>query len=286
MHVPVLLNEMIEHLSPQDGGIYIDATFGGGGYTSAILEKAKCSVIAFDKDPDAILRGHFLKEKYADRLTLIEAPFHTIKDHITTRVDGIVFDFGVSSFQIDIGERGFSFKHDGPLDMRMSKTGMTAQEVVNTYSEKDLADIIFYYGEEDRARAIARAIVNDRKIKPYETTFELAGLVRRVVKRKDDIDLATKTFQALRIFVNNELIEIRGALLGCPLFLKPNAPLVGVTFHSLEDRLLKQFLSHGDFYCASKAIKPSIAEVRQNPRARSAKLRSAKLLNVQEVLND
>ncbi|MBP9752357.1 MAG: 16S rRNA (cytosine(1402)-N(4))-methyltransferase RsmH [Proteobacteria bacterium] len=286
MHIPVLLNEMVDHLSVKDGGVYIDATFGGGGYASAILEKKNCSVIAFDKDPDAISRGIELKNKYGSRLTLIEAPFHTIKDHITERVDGIVFDFGVSSFQLDIAERGFSFKKDGPLDMRMTKTGQSAYDVVNTFSEKDLSDIIYFYGEEDRARAIARAIVNDRKIKPYETTFELAGLVRRVVKRKDDIDLATKTFQALRIFVNDELIEIKGALSSCPLFLKPDATLVGVTFHSLEDRLLKQFLSNGSFHCVSKAIKPTSDEVKANPRSRSAKLRSAKLMKERMVNHD
>jgi 16S rRNA (cytosine1402-N4)-methyltransferase len=275
MHVPVLLREMLQHLSPQDGGLYIDATFGGGGYTSAILEAANCHVIAIDRDPDAIARGEKLKSaKYGDRLTLIQSTFCAIDQVIEEPVDGLVFDYGVSSFQLDEADRGFSFMREGPLDMRMSKDGLTAAEVVNTYSEKDLADIIFHYGDEPFSRSIARAIVHDRVEQPFETTLQLAGLIRRIVKRKDSIDAATKTFQALRIFVNNELIEIRDALEKSLKILTPNARLVGVTFHSLEDRLLKRFLIDNPFQILTKPLVPSHAEVLENPRSRSAKLRA------------
>ncbi|HCU06167.1 MAG TPA: 16S rRNA (cytosine(1402)-N(4))-methyltransferase [Holosporales bacterium] len=275
MHVPVLLREMLQHLSPKDGGLYVDATFGGGGYTSAILDAANCRVIGIDRDPDAIARGEKLKsEKYGERLTLIQSTFCAIDQVIVEPVDGLVFDYGVSSFQLDEADRGFSFMRDGPLDMRMSKNGLTAAEVVNTYSEKDLAAIIFHYGDEPFSRAIARAIVQDRVEQPFETTLQLAGLIRRIVKRKDSIDAATKTFQALRIFVNNELIEIRDALQKSLKILKPGARLVGVTFHSLEDRLLKRFLIDNPFQILTKPLAPSHAEVLENPRSRSAKLRA------------
>jgi 16S rRNA (cytosine1402-N4)-methyltransferase len=283
MHVPVLLSEAVDNLSPQDGFIYIDATFGGGGYTKAILDIANCSVIAFDKDPDAILRGKKLQEIYGDRLKLIEAPFNNMADFIIEPVDGIVFDFGVSSFQLDEPERGFSFRYDGPLDMRMSQTGQSAKDVVNFFSEEDLADIIFHYGDEPKSRSIAEAIVRLRKEKPFETTLELATLVRKIVKRKDDIDAATKTFQALRIFVNNELIEIREALDRSLNILKPNGKIVGVTFHSLEDRLLKQFFNKNCFSSVVKALKPSEEEIKRNPRSRSAKLRSGVFNSLKEV---
>ena len=275
MHIPVLLREMLQYLSPKDGGVYVDATFGGGGYASAILDAADCKVIGIDRDPDAIVRGEKLKtEKYGDRLTLIQSTFCDIDQVILEPVDGLVFDYGVSSFQLDEADRGFSFMRDGPLDMRMSKDGLTAAEVVNTYSEKDLADIIFHYGDEPFSRSIARAIVQDRAEQPYETTLQLAGLIRRVVKRKDSIDSATKTFQALRIFVNNELIEIRDALQKSLKILKSDARLVGVTFHSLEDRLLKRFLIDNTFQILTKPLAPSRAEVLENPRSRSAKLRA------------
>lgn len=273
MHIPVLLDEMITYLNPMADCVYIDATFGGGGYTKAILNIPGTRVIAFDKDPDAITRGQELCAAYPDRLTLIHSSFDQI-DRIGEKVDGIVFDFGVSSFQLDEGARGFSFKNDGPLDMRMSKTGLSAKEVVNTFKQDDLADIIFNYGDEPFARKIARCIVEDRVKEPFETTHQLASLIRRIVKRKDDIDAATKTFQALRIFVNNELIEIRDALKCSLSTLKKDGILVGVTFHSLEDRLLKQFLNQDQFYKKTKAIVPSTESVRLNPRARSAKLRA------------
>lgn len=275
MHVPVLLREMLQYLSPKDGGLYVDGTFGGGGYTSAILDAAHCRVISIDRDPDAIARGQKLKsEKYGDRLTLIQSSFCDIDQIIAEPVDGLVLDFGVSSFQLDEADRGFSFMRDGPLDMRMSKDGLTAAEVVNTYSEKDLADIIFHYGDEPFSRAIARAIVQDRTAQPFATTLQLASLIRRIVKRKDSIDAATKTFQALRIFVNNELIEIRDVLQKSLKILKSNARLVGVTFHSLEDRLLKRFLLDNPFQILTKPLASSHAEISNNPRSRSAKLRA------------
>lgn len=274
MHIPVLLEEMLLYLSPKSGGVYIDATFGGGGYTQAILEKADCKVIAFDKDPEAITRGKPLKEKYKDRLTLVHDSFQNIANHIHDPIDGIVFDFGVSSFQLDDAYRGFSFQSDGPLDMRMSWEGMTAEDVVNTYKESDLADIIYHYGDERKSRAIARAIVLERKKNPITTTLKLATLIRTIVNKKEGIDPATKTFQALRIFVNNELIEIRDALENCLKVLHKNSVVVGVTFHSLEDKLLKLFLAKKCFNDCTKAICPTRNEVKSNPRSRSAKLRS------------
>lgn len=275
MHIPVLLKEMLQYLDPKEGGVYVDATFGGGGYTSAILDHANCTVIAVDRDPDAIARAHVLKSKYNDRLIIVESNFKDmhipLKQHAPEGVDGIVFDFGVSSFQLDEAERGFSFMRDGPLDMRMSKDGQSAEDIVNTLSEKDLAAIIYHYGDEPFSRSIAKAIVQDR---PFHTTLRLANLIRRIVKRKDSIDPATKTFQALRIFVNNELIEIRDALNNSLNNLKINAHLVGVTFHSLEDRLLKRFLIDSEFEIIAKLITPSESELFLNPRSRSAKLRA------------
>ncbi|MDP2193534.1 MAG: 16S rRNA (cytosine(1402)-N(4))-methyltransferase RsmH, partial [Alphaproteobacteria bacterium] len=170
MHVPVLLKEMLRFLSPKDNGVYVDATFGGGGYTQAILESANCRVLAIDRDPDAIERGKALQKKFPDRLTLIHGSFGQIDTLVTEQVDGVVFDYGVSSFQLDEAHRGFSFMRSGPLDMRMSQDGMTAAHVVNTYSAYDLADIIFHYGDETYSRSIARAIVRARQEEPFETT--------------------------------------------------------------------------------------------------------------------
>ena len=281
MHVPVLLQEVIHFLNPIEGGVYVDATFGGGGYTRAILEGRKdTTVIAFDKDPDAIARGCKLKEQYGDRLQLVHDSFSRISQHIKHHVDGLVFDFGVSSFQLDEADRGFSFQKDGPLDMRMTKDGLSAAEVVNTYKEGDLADIIFNYGEEKKSRQIARAIVTRRKERLFSKTLDLASLIEGIVKRKYAIHPATKTFQSLRIFVNNELIEIRDALQNAMGVLRENSVLVGVTFHSLEDRLLKQFISRGNFLPLTTVISPSEQEVSANIRSRSAKLRAAKYLGV------
>ncbi len=308
-HIPVLLNEMITALNPRDSGVYLDATFGGGGYTKAILEAARCDVIALDRDPDAVHRGDWLRVKYPDRFQFLRGSFSDLpalwEQHHLPRLDGIVFDFGVSSFQIDQPDRGFSFRFDGPLDMRMSKEGLSAADVVNTYAEKDLADIIYRYGEERRSRAIAKAIVLARKVKLFETTGELAVLVKSTIGGRPDAQHpATLTFQALRIFVNNELIEIESGLSFSEQYLNDDVQhaggrLVCVTFHSLEDHLVKSFLrertSRGktssrllpheippapptfrDLY--PKGIAPSDAEIQSNPRCRSARLRAAERL--------
>ncbi len=295
-HIPVLLQEVLQALSPQDDYTYIDATFGGGGYTEAILNAANCKVIAIDRDPDAEKRAQLFKQKYKDRFQFIQGPFSDIDTLLPkdTLYNGIVFDFGVSSFQLDEANRGFSFRLNGPLDMRMSKDiGLTAADIVNIYSAEELAEIIWFYGEEKKSRIIARAIVEQRKTKPFETTLELAELVRKFVKRHDGLDPATLTFQALRIFVNNELIEIDTVLKKTLAHLSVGGKVVTVTFHALEDRLIKnwirsdhQELQHSSYALKalfSKPICPSIEEVKNNPRSRSAKLRAVQLIPAKSV---
>lgn len=302
-HTPVLLNEMLDALSPKDGEVYVDATFGGGGYSRAILNVAKCRVIGIDRDPEAIARGHALEKEFPHQFQILQGTFSQIKDLLDSLplsgVHGIVFDLGVSSYQIDTPGRGFSFRFEGPLDMRMSGEGVSAADVVNSYSEQELADIIFRYGEEKRSRAIARKIVAARAREPFQTTTQLANVVASVVKKRGDGQHpATLTFQALRIFVNNELIEIDSGLKSAEKCLLPGGRLVVVTFHSLEDRLVKQFFKErqGQQNLTSrhmptssqagsnestfaplkghgKGIKAGEAEVRLNPRARSARLR-------------
>lgn len=295
-HIPVLLQEMLHTLAPQDGCTYIDATFGGGGYTDAILNTANCKVIAIDRDPDAQKRALPFENKYKDRFQFISGTFSELdtllpKDSLC---DGIVFDFGMSSFQLDEADRGFSFRLNGPLDMRMSKDfGLTAADVVNTYSAEELAEIIWFYGDEKKSRIIARAIVEQRKIKPFETTIELAQLVRKFVKRHDGLDPATLTFQALRIFVNNELIEIDTVLKKTLSHLSAGGKVVAVSFHALEDRLIKNWirsdhsaLQHSGYTLKalfSKPICPSDEEVRKNPRSRSAKLRAVQLISTKTI---
>jgi 16S rRNA (cytosine1402-N4)-methyltransferase len=311
-HIPVLLPEMLTALSPKEGEVYVDATFGGGGYSRAILEAAPCRVVGFDRDPVAVAKGNALEKEFSERFRMVQGTFSQIKDLLEsiglTKVHGFVFDLGVSSYQLDEADRGFSFRFEGPLDMRMSQEGISAADVVNTYSEQELADIIFRYGEERKSRAIARKIVAFRKQEPFRTTTQLANLVKSVVRgSKDGQNPATLTFQALRIFVNNELIEIDKGLKIAEECLLPGGRLVVVTFHSLEDRLVKQFLkarqgvqkgrssswsrhvpdpvetmdlmptfAQGKGTSARvKGITPSIAELRLNPRSRSARLRSA-----------
>lgn len=321
-HIPVLLTEMVAALSPKDGEVYVDATFGAGGYTRAILEAANCRVVAFDRDPEAIARGRQLEEDFPNRFQLRQGTFSQLKTLLNdiglTKVHGFVFDLGVSSNQIDSPKRGFSFRFEGPLDMRMSGEGLSAADVVNTYSEEELADIIYRYGEEKKSRAIARKIVAFRKQEPFRTTSQLANLVKSVVKgSKDGQNPATLTFQALRIFVNNELIEIDSGLKIAEECLLPGGRLVVVTFHSLEDRLVKQFLRArqgnrtGQSYAGSrhlpdpcvtsdlvatfapikgigvKGITPSAFELRSNSRSRSARLRMAiRLASADQSLQD
>ncbi len=282
---------MMQALSPKNGGVYVDATFGGGGYTQAILESAACTVLAIDRDPAAVQRAAAFKTLYQERFHFLHGCFGDL-DHLLEPfglIDGIVFDFGVSSYQLDEADRGFSFRFNGPLDMRMSQQGISAQDVVNTYSAEDIAKILWVYGEEPQSRRIAKAIVAQRQQSPLTTTLELANLVRQIVQRKDGLDPATLTFQALRIFVNNELIEIDKALKKCLSFLSREGKIVTITFHGLEDRLVKNWMRERRNPVAhpqcnqslwnvvpvfKKPIVPSNQEIKENPRSRSAKLRA------------
>lgn len=304
-HVPVMLREAVAFLAPKHGGRYLDATFGGGGYTRAILEAAPCTVFAIDRDPDAISRGAALVARFPGRLTLMEGRFGDLVDllaqHGVAGLDGAVFDFGLSSFQLDDPARGFSFRAEGPLDMRMGRSGRTAADLVNTLTEADLAALIRTYGEERHARRIARAIVRARAEEPITTTAQLATIVRSVVPRAaDGIDPATRSFQALRIAVNEELDEIARGLAGAIDLLSPGGRIVAVSFHSLEDRIVKRLFadaagrgpspsrhdprglvapSHPSLrLLTTKPVVPGADEIAANPRARSARLRAAEKL--------
>jgi 16S rRNA (cytosine1402-N4)-methyltransferase len=296
-HVPVLLAEVLEVLRPRDGGIYLDGTFGLGGYARAILEAADCRLLAFDRDPAAIEAGAALGADYPDRLTLVLDRFSEMQRYLSGPLDGVALDLGVSSPQLDQAERGFSFRFDGPLDMRMGESGESAADVVNSRDEAELADILWRYGEERKSRPIARAIVRRRAEQPYARTLELAETVRSVVRKaKDGIDPATRTFQGLRIYVNDELGELERGLAAAERCLAPGGRLAVVSFHSLEDRLVKDFLRRRSSdaprgsrhlpeveagpapsfeLLTRQAIKPSAAEAAANPRARSARLRAA-----------
>ena len=294
-HIPVLGRPALDFLNVKDGCVYIDATFGAGGYTRAILAAANCQVIAIDRDRQAIALGRALAN---DRLTLVEDRFSNIERIVDVAghetVDGIVLDLGVSSMQLDQTERGFSFRLGGPLDMRMGATGPSAADVVAAADERDLANIIFLLGEERHSRAVARAIVKARATAPITTTSALADIVASVVRvRPGDIHPATRTFQALRIFVNDELGELVMALAAAERILKAGGRLVAVSFHSLEDRIVKTFLAsraaagggsrhapeikHAapSFRVLTKRVVTAGAEeIDRNPRARSAKLRA------------
>jgi 16S rRNA (cytosine1402-N4)-methyltransferase len=295
----VLGAEAVAMLKPRDRGIYVDATFGAGGYSRAILDAADTRVIGIDRDRTAIAAGFDLVDRSNGRLTLVEDRFSNLAGVCAAQgahaVDGVVMDVGVSSMQVDEAGRGFSFRLDGPLDMRMGHDGPTAAEVVATASEADLANIIYIFGEERHSRAVARAIVAARKDTPIATTRALAEIVGKVVWAKPgEIHPATRTFQALRIFVNEELDELHLALSAAERVLKPGGRLVVVSFHSLEDRMVKNFLgARGKTGGGSRHL-PEVAqvtpsfriltkrpvtagddEVRANPRARSAKLRAA-----------
>ena len=298
-HIPVLAREFLHYLSPRDGGTYIDGTFGAGGYTRAILSAADCRVIGIDRDQSAIARGADLVEEASGRLTLMEDRFSALyevaHDAGFEGVDGVVLDIGVSSMQLDEAHRGFSFRYDAPLDMRMGKSGYSAADLVASATERNLAAIIATLGEERFARGIARAIVRARSEKPIATTKDLVSIIERVVHaRPGAIHPATRTFQALRIFVNEELAELSAALCAAERILKPGGRLVVVSFHSLEDRIVKTFLadrskqSAGSRHAPERrgpqptfepmTRKPVVAteeEIAGNPRARSAKLRAA-----------
>ena len=300
-HIPVLRDEAIAALGVHRGGRYIDATFGAGGYTRAVMAEPETRVLAFDRDQTAVRAGQALVEEMRGRLTLVEARFSQLEDIARAQgfapLDGVVFDIGVSSMQFDQAARGFSFRAEGPLDMRMEGRGRSAADIVNEADAETLADILYFYGEERAARRIARAIVHDREIAPFTTTRALAEMIARVApNRASDIHPATKSFQALRIAVNDELQELLKGLLGAERLLTEGGRLVVVTFHSLEDRIVKQFLAERcgrgetgsrrlpgetappppSFVCEGRQpVTPAPAETGANPRARSAKLRYA-----------
>jgi len=301
MHKPVMLAEVLEALKPKDGDIYVDATFGAGGYSRALLESAECRVYAIDRDPQVVMLADALARDFPGRFLLLTGCFGNMLSLLASEgvgaVDGIVMDLGVSSMQLDQPERGFSFKADGPLDMRMGSDGVSADVLINTLPEKELADIIYQYGEEKASRKIAAEIVREREVAPIKTTGRLADIVRRVVRKDGKIDPATRTFQALRIRVNDELGEIERALADASHLLRPGGRLIVVSFHSLEDRIIKRFMrpksdaiSRYDLAAmvqqkevdqalfdplTSKAVLAGEEEIAQNPRARSAKLRAA-----------
>lgn len=302
-HIPVLLAEVIEQLQPKDGDVFIDGTFGAGGYTRALLEKADCRVIALDRDPTAIAAGGPLVAEFSPRLTLVESPFSALAEAARERgaesVDGVVLDIGVSSMQLDVAERGFSFQNDGPLDMRMSRSGESAADFLNTADEEDIANVIYTYGEEHKSRAIARSIVRRRLEQKFARTLDLAETVARVFRGRkvDGRHPATRTFQALRIYINDELGELAQGLSAAEHILKPGGRLVVITFHSLEDRIVKKFLSlrsgrepglsrhipahsiksksESFLIVNTRPLTPLKGELDVNPRARSARLRAA-----------
>lgn len=296
MHIPVLLSSILSYANPISGENVLDCTFGRGGYSQAFLEKG-CHVTAIDRDATALKDANHLTDKYGNQFTFIQAKFSQIGELFSPQsFDIIVFDIGVSSPQLDIAERGFSFMKEGPLDMRMGSSDITAADIINSYSEEKLADLIFKYGEEKRSRKIARIICESRKTKPFETTTELATLIAdhtpKIYHKKNKIHPATLTFQALRIAVNDELKEFETALESCHHLLIPQGRLLTVTFHSLEDRIAKTYFKENSFvpkqskYAKEKIIadnlyelvtkKPVTAtfeEIKQNSRASSAKLR-------------
>jgi 16S rRNA (cytosine1402-N4)-methyltransferase len=298
-HVPVLGGPAVEFLAPRAGGVYVDATFGAGGLSRALLAVADTRVIGIDRDQTAIAAGAGLVEAAGGRLTLVEDRFSNLAEIVRScgydKVEGAVFDLGVSSMQLDEAERGFSFRLDGPLDMRMGGDGLSAADVVAQASERDLAAIVATLGEERHARAVARAIVAARRAGPIVTTRALADIVARVVHARPGlIHPATRTFQGLRIFVNEELDELAAALTAAEAVLRPGGRLVVIAFHSLEDRIVKSFLTARGRrprtsrhmpeavhaapslrILTGRPVTPDAAEIAANPRARSAKLRAA-----------
>ena len=304
-HIPVLRDEAVAMLRPRAGGVYLDGTFGGGGYAKAILDAADCRLFAIDRDPAAVARALELARDYPGRLEICQGRISEILKLLGERgvgsLDGAVFDLGVSSYQIDDAARGFSFRQNGPLNMQMGSAAMTAATLVNTLPESELADILYEFGDEKASRRIAKAIVERRKVEKFVTTADLAGVIRSVVRPdKSGIDPATRSFQALRIAVNDELGDIAAALEQAAGLLAPGGRLVVVSFHSLEDRIVKKFFAQasGRAPGASRhdpagmqsgvpprfrlvtgsAVAPGAAEVKANPRARSAKLRAMERL--------
>ncbi|MEQ9115492.1 MAG: 16S rRNA (cytosine(1402)-N(4))-methyltransferase RsmH [Rickettsiales bacterium] len=304
-HISVMLNEVMDYLSPKEGEVYVDCTFGAGGYTKSILDKANCTVISIDMDPEALEHARRLEESiktnHKKKFIFVQDNFSEIENIVKNLgyefIDGIVLDLGVSSMQLDTVSRGFSFMNEALLDMRMSQSGKSAHDIVNTYSEKDLADIIYKYGDEHKSRQIAKKIVEHRAYNEIGTTTQLADIVRSVVGNRGKIDPATKTFQAIRICVNNELQNLEQVLDASELLLRDKGRLVVVSFHSLEDKLVKKFVQERSGVktntsrylpdlddspseikfknLTKKAVMCSDQEKNQNVRARSARLRAA-----------
>lgn len=315
LHIPVMLNEVLHALDLQPGGTYVDGTFGAGGYSQAILNRVPCQVYAIDRDPDAIERGKKL-EAHHKSFHILEGNFgdmdRLLEGQGVTAVDGVVLDLGVSSPQLDEADRGFSFQKEGPLDMRMSQKGPTAADIVNNFAEERLAHIIWAYGDEPSSRSIARTIVAARSRAPILTTFQLRDIVHKSLRKRGSgkIDPATKTFQAFRIYVNEELDALDKGLRAAERLLKVNGRLVVVAFHSLEDERVKRFFrtrsgktagvsrhvpahdvtsTKKDFPFAltvNRSLAPSDAEIRANPRARSARLRFAVRTSAQSLPDD
>jgi 16S rRNA (cytosine1402-N4)-methyltransferase len=311
-HIPVMLNEVMECLAPKKSGIYVDCTFGAGGYSTAILNSVPVTLYAFDQDPDVLPFAEKLKNNSSAESTFyfIQDNFANIEEVLKSKnishVDGIVLDLGISSIQVDRAERGFSFQKEGKLDMRMSQEGYSAYDFVNEADEQTLSRIIYLYGDEQKARKIARSIVEKRKVAPIETTTQLANIVREVcfdkrLEHKRKIDSSTKTFQAIRIYVNKEIEALEKVLDAAERLLGDNGHLVVVSFHSLEDRVVKNFLAqrskanHGSRYfgglskeeefkpifklLTKKPLVPTAKEIESNLRSRSAKLRAAVKIN-------
>jgi 16S rRNA (cytosine1402-N4)-methyltransferase len=312
-HTPVLLAEVIAAVAPKDGEVHVDGTFGAGGYAKAMLAAADCTVWGIDRDPKAVAQGKKVARRYGGRLSVVAGRYGDMEELLAPMgvdaLDGVAFDLGASMMQLGEPERGFSFRHDGPLDMRMEATGASAADAVNSLGESELSDIIYNYGEERASRRIAKAIVRARDEEPILTTGVLADIVRRAIrargarggKRPGAIDPATRTFQALRIYVNDELNELDRGLLAAEAMLKPGGRIAVVAFHSLEDRRVKSFFSircgasarpsrhtpslssRGTSRAAApsfhllnrRVIKPGAEEIARNPRARSARLRAA-----------
>lgn len=295
-HIPVMLQEVLSFLAPKDGDIIVDGTFGYGGYSRGILSAADCRVIGLDRDPAAIQGAQSIVEAFEGRLSVVHSSFGdllaVLEGQSVPQVDGLVLDLGVSSPQLDVASRGFSFREDGPLDMRMSSEGPTAADVIASHDEKELADLIWQYGEERRSRSIARAIVAARREEPITRTLQLAQIIRQAASHySDTIDPATRTFMALRLYVNQELQQLETILEDAAQCVRPGGRFVVVSFHSLEDRLVKQAFAvkpKGSRYApevmmadpiwtplTKKSIQPSEEEVRRNPRSRSARLRAA-----------
>ncbi len=300
-HIPVLLRPLIEAVSPVSG-VWIDGTFGAGGYSRALVDAGAERVIGIDRDPLAHDMAMDWIGDYAGRLDLVEGNFADL-DQVVETADGVVLDLGVSSMQLDKAERGFSFMKDGPLDMRMAQTGQSAADLVNSAAEETLADILYIYGEERQSRRIARAIVADRIEQPFETTLQLAGLIERCIGRTKpgQAHAATRSFQALRIAVNDEYGALWNGLMAAERVLKPGGLLAVVTFHSIEDRMVKRFFQeHGEKkvkvnryakeapvmtqpfeILTRKAVGPDKQELAENPRSRSAKLRVARRTTIE-----